>query len=76
MALVGCGTTVQESLKINPALKTNIGQGRRVVILPFADYTDADSIESAYSRNLFVSECFAFASAVTSFTARKAPSSR
>ncbi len=56
MALVGCGTTVQESLKINPALKTNIGQGRRVVILPFADYTDADSIESAYRRNLFVSE--------------------
>lgn len=54
-ALIGCGTSVQESLKINPELKTNIGQNRRVVVLPFADYTDADDIESAYRRNLFIS---------------------
>lgn len=55
-ALVGCGTSVQQSLKNNPELRTNIGQGKRVVVLPFADYTDADNLESAFRRNLFVSE--------------------
>ena len=29
---------------------------KSVVILPFADYSDADNIETAYRRNLFVSE--------------------
>ena len=55
-ALVGCGTTVQESLKVNNELRTNIGQGRKVVIMPFADYTEADDLESAFRRNLFVNE--------------------
>lgn len=55
-ALVGCGTQVHESLKIAPSLKTNIGQGKKVVILPFADYTEASDLESAYRRNLFVNE--------------------
>ena len=31
MALVGCGTTVQESLKINPALKTNQRNEKRML---------------------------------------------
>ena len=55
-ALVGCGTSVQESLKINNNMKTNIGQSRKVVVLPFADYSDADDLESAFRRNLFVNE--------------------
>lgn len=55
-ALVGCGTSVQESLKVNNDLRTNIGQGRKVVIMPFADYTEADDLESAFRRNLFINE--------------------
>lgn len=55
-ALVGCGTSVQETLKVNNSLRTNIGQGRKVVIMPFADYTEADDLESAFRRNLFVNE--------------------
>ena len=54
--LPGCGSTVTESLKVNPALKTDIGKQKMVVILPFADYTEADSLESAYRRNMFVNE--------------------
>ncbi|NLZ17286.1 MAG: hypothetical protein GX087_06085 [Desulfobulbaceae bacterium] len=55
-ALVGCGASVQESLKVDQAFKTNIGQNRQAVILPFADYTDASDFESAYRRSMFVSE--------------------
>ena len=54
--LCGCGTTVKESLKVQPVSKNAIGSDRSVVILPFADYSDADNIETAYRRNLFVSE--------------------
>lgn len=55
-ALVGCGASVQESLKVNQGFKTNIGQNKQAVILPFADYTDASNLESAYRRNMFVNE--------------------
>ena len=55
-ALVGCGASVQESLKVNQDFKTNIGKSRQVVILPFADYTEASDLESAYRRNMFVNE--------------------
>ena len=55
-ALVGCGASVQQSLKVDPNFKTNIGKSKQVVVLPFADYTDASNIESAYRRNMFVNE--------------------
>ncbi len=54
--LGGCGTTVHESLKVQQPGKYTIGSDKSVVILPFADYTNADKLETAYRRNLFVSE--------------------
>ena len=54
--LGGCGTTVHESLKVQHTGKYTIGSDKAVVILPFADYTNADKLETAYRRNLFVSE--------------------
>ncbi|MDR2549671.1 MAG: hypothetical protein LBD10_05655 [Desulfobulbus sp.] len=54
--LSGCGTTVHESLKVQQGSKISIGSGRTVVILPFADYSEADNLERAYRRQLFVTE--------------------
>jgi len=56
LLLCGCGTTVKESLKVQPTTKRMIGADRTVVILPFADYSHADNLETAYRRNLLVSE--------------------
>lgn len=57
VTLGGCGTTVDESLKIPSVSRRNIGDNKIAIILPFADYTYADNIESAYRRNLFINEC-------------------
>lgn len=57
MLVGGCGTTVKESLKVAPAAKVNVGNNRTAVILPFADYSYADNLETAYRRNMFVNEC-------------------
>lgn len=56
LLLGGCGTTVHESLKVQPIAKSKIGADKTVVILPFADYSYADNLETAYRRNLFVGE--------------------
>jgi hypothetical protein len=56
VVLCSCGTTVKESLKVQPASKQLVGNDQTVVILPFADYSYADNLESAYRRNLFVNE--------------------
>ena len=56
LVLQGCGSSVSESLKVNPVLKTEIGKQKTVVILPFADYTESSGLETAYRRNLFVNE--------------------
>jgi len=56
LLLGGCGTTVHESLKVQPTAKSKIGADKTVVILPFADYSYADNLETAYRRNLFVGE--------------------
>lgn len=56
VVLCSCGTTVKESLKVQPAQKKIVGNDQTVVILPFADYSYADNLESAYRRNLFVNE--------------------
>ena len=52
----GCGQTVQKSLKVQPAIKSTAGADKSIVILPFADYSYANDIESAYRRNLYVPE--------------------
>ncbi len=53
----GCGQTVVETLNVPQAPDPNApGYGKTIVILPFADYTYADDLTSAYRRNLKVSE--------------------
>lgn len=54
--LGGCGTTVHESLKVQPQGNINIGANKTVVILPFADYSQADNLETTYRRHLFINE--------------------
>ncbi|PIE60823.1 MAG: hypothetical protein CSA31_00035 [Desulfobulbus propionicus] len=56
LLLGGCGTTVQESLKVQPTAISNKGAEKTVVVLPFADYSNADNIDSAYNRNLYITE--------------------
>jgi len=56
LLLGGCGATVKESLKVQPTSHSTIGADRTVVVLPFADYSYADNLETAYRRNLFISE--------------------
>ncbi len=55
--IMGCGQTVVETLHVpeNPGQDAP-GKGLTMVVLPFADYTYADSIAGAYRRNLSVSE--------------------
>lgn len=52
----GCGATVKESLKVAPATKLKVGDNRTAVILPFADYSYADNLETSFRRNMFVNE--------------------
>ncbi len=55
--IMGCGQTVVETLHVPDSPGSNApGKGMTMVILPFADYTYADSIAGAYRRNLSVSE--------------------
>lgn len=55
--LMGCGQTVMETVHVpdapNPVAP---GQGRTILILPFADYTAAENLAGAYRRNLSVTE--------------------
>ncbi len=52
----GCGTTVNKSLKVPPESRLMVGKESTAVILPFADYTHANNLESAFRRNMFVNE--------------------
>lgn len=55
--IMGCGNTVVETLYVpDPPNPNAPGKGQTVVILPFADYTSADSIAGAYRRNIAVTE--------------------
>ncbi len=56
-ALAGCGHTVIQTLNVPEGPVYNgVGKGRTMVILPFADYTFADSHASAHHRYLKVTE--------------------
>ena len=56
-ALAGCGHTVIQTLNVPEGPVFNgVGKGRTMVILPFADYTYADSLASAHHRYLKVTE--------------------
>ena len=55
--LAGCGHTVIQTLNVPEGPVYNgIGKGRTLVILPFADYSYADSLASAHHRYLKVAE--------------------
>jgi hypothetical protein len=57
LTLAGCGQTIVETLNVPAAPGFDApGKGRTVVILPFADYSNAGNIDSAYRRNLAVTE--------------------
>ena len=55
--IAGCGQTVVETLYVPAPPNPNApGKGQTVVVLPFADYTYADSLAGANRRNLAVTE--------------------
>ena len=55
--LTGCGQTTVESLKVPTAVSpTAAGKGMTAVILPFADYSYADDLESSHRRNMAITE--------------------
>ena len=57
LIMTGCGQTVIESLKVPETAGPNApGSGKSVVILPFADYSYADNLQSAHRRNLQITE--------------------
>ena len=68
LSLCACGTSVKQSLKVNEVAKSQKGAGKTVVILPFADYSYADNLETSYRRNLFITENITDRLAQNSFT--------
>ncbi len=55
--IMGCGQTVVETLHVpDPPNPNAPGKGHTIIVLPFADYTYADSLAGAYRRNLAVTE--------------------
>lgn len=57
LLLSGCGQTVVETLKVTQAAGPSApGQGSTIVILPFADYTYADSLAAAHRRDMAITE--------------------
>lgn len=59
LLLSGCGQTVVETLQVPQEPWSNAaGRGKTIVILPFADYTYADSLASAYRREMAITESF------------------
>jgi hypothetical protein len=55
--IMGCGQTVVETLYVPDSPNPDApGKGQTVVILPFADYTYADSLAGAYRRNTAITE--------------------
>jgi len=53
--LASCGTTKVDS--IHPVVRTaSFGEGKKIVILPFADYTPSDSPIGYWRRNMLIME--------------------
>ncbi len=53
--LSGCGTSVME-LQSPVNRESRVGEFKRIVILPFSDYTQADSLYGYWQRNILVGE--------------------
>ncbi|WP_417911015.1 hypothetical protein [Candidatus Electronema sp. PJ] len=54
--LAGCGQTTVETVMTPDEYSDNSGKGRTAVILPFADYSEGDSVASAFRRHLLITE--------------------
>jgi len=54
--LTGCGQLISEKLAVSDANRMNTCTGKKVVILPLADYSYADDAERAFKRNLVIME--------------------
>ena len=55
--VAGCGQTTKEELMVPTVAAPNaLGRGMTAIILPFADYTNADDLASAFRRNLAITE--------------------
>jgi hypothetical protein len=55
LVLSGCGTSVME-LKTPVARESSAGEFKRVVVLPFSDYTPEDSLYGYWRRNVLINE--------------------
>ncbi|MEJ5347087.1 MAG: hypothetical protein WHS46_00170 [Desulfosoma sp.] len=53
--LSGCGTSVME-LKTPVARESSVGESKRVVVLPFSDYTPEDALYGYWRRNILINE--------------------
>ena len=68
LIMAGCGQTVVETLNVPEGAGPNApGSGKRIVILPFADYSYADNLASAHRRNLQISETLTDRFAINGF---------
>ncbi len=57
LLLSGCGQTVVETLQVPVESGPNApGKGETIVILPFADYSYADSLAAAHRRDMAITE--------------------
>jgi len=55
--IAGCGQTTVETLKAPAKASVDAaGKGMTAVILPFADYSYADNLESSHRRNMAITE--------------------
>ena len=68
LIMAGCGQTVVETLNVPEGAGPNApGVGKRIVILPFADYSYADSLASAHRRNMQITETLTDRLAINGF---------
>lgn len=54
--LTGCGQLISEKLAVSDSNRMPTCTGKKVVILPFADYSYSEDAERAFSRNLKIME--------------------
>lgn len=54
--LTGCGQLISEKLAVSDANRMPTCTGKKVVILPFADYSYSEDAGRAFSRNLMIME--------------------
>jgi hypothetical protein len=54
--LTGCGQLISEKLAVSDSTRMPTCTGKKLVILPFADYSYAEDAERAFKRNLIIME--------------------